>query len=218
MKKPSLLDIAIITSPTKLDHSYIKHLYPVYMEKRRDKPIKLLELGIKRGNSLRMWRDYFLNGTIVGIDTNGISGLGERIHTYAGKAQDHELLARVHRDHGPFDFVVDDASHRSRHQIPSFRFLFPRMAPKGAYFCEDLHFHTKDELGAGWNMNGTDHVVCHPFVDYINWYTRFTCLSYKHWKRIKADEEELAIGTRMQAIHWTDKLCVVERNGVKPRR
>ena len=33
-----------------------------------DKDIKLLEVGVHRGGSLKLWRDYFPRSTIVGID------------------------------------------------------------------------------------------------------------------------------------------------------
>jgi Fe2+ transport system protein FeoA len=37
----------------------------------RDKEVRLLEIGVNRGNSLRIWNDAFLNATsIVGIDIN----------------------------------------------------------------------------------------------------------------------------------------------------
>jgi len=33
-----------------------------------DKEIKLLEVGVYQGGSLKLWRDYFPRGTIVGVD------------------------------------------------------------------------------------------------------------------------------------------------------
>ena len=48
-----------------------KHYFPVY-EKHfgpiRNKPIKILEIGVLNGGSLEMWRYYFPEATIVGID------------------------------------------------------------------------------------------------------------------------------------------------------
>ncbi len=33
-----------------------------------DKDVKLLEIGVHRGGSLKLWREYFPRGTVVGID------------------------------------------------------------------------------------------------------------------------------------------------------
>ena len=44
----------------------------------RTAPITLLEVGINAGGSLLMWRDYFLQGTIVGIDRSPPTGLSDQ--------------------------------------------------------------------------------------------------------------------------------------------
>lgn len=44
--------------------------YERYFEPLRGRPIKLLEIGVMDGASLRTWRDYFPNGTIIGVDIN----------------------------------------------------------------------------------------------------------------------------------------------------
>ena len=51
-----------------------------------DKEIKLLELGIHKGGSLQLWRDYFPRGIIVGIDIKlpGHFVPGERIQVFQG--------------------------------------------------------------------------------------------------------------------------------------
>jgi hypothetical protein len=42
-------------------------LYEEYFEPLVHKNIKLLELGVERGGSLLLWRDYFEKGIIVGL-------------------------------------------------------------------------------------------------------------------------------------------------------
>src|SRR5205807_591636 len=41
---------------------------------------------------------------------------------------------------GPFDVVIDDASHASAHQQIALACLFPHVVPGGFYFIEDLHW------------------------------------------------------------------------------
>ena len=38
-----------------------------------------------------------------------------------------------------FDIIIDDASHRSKDQITSFKYLFPYVNSGGLYVIEDLH-------------------------------------------------------------------------------
>lgn len=50
------------------------HGYCPHYERRfagwRHKPITLLEIGVDAGASMRMWRDYFPNAKITGVDIN----------------------------------------------------------------------------------------------------------------------------------------------------
>ena len=50
------------------------HYYPIYervFSKLRLEPIKLLEIGVYKGASLRVWHNYFHSGsTVVGIDVD----------------------------------------------------------------------------------------------------------------------------------------------------
>ena len=49
-------------------HHYFD-IYTKHFGHYRDRPIKMLEIGVFRGGSLRMWKDYFHpDSTIVGID------------------------------------------------------------------------------------------------------------------------------------------------------
>ena len=59
----------------KTVHRYLLH-YEVRFESRRNEEIALLEIGVMRGASLRMWRDYFPRGAIDGIDV-GYEALDE---------------------------------------------------------------------------------------------------------------------------------------------
>jgi hypothetical protein len=43
-----------------------------------DKEAKLLEIGVRKGGSLQLWRDYFPRGIIVGIDSNAAGAFRPR--------------------------------------------------------------------------------------------------------------------------------------------
>ena len=118
----------------------------------RQRPLRLLEIGVggvtslsghndpdAGGQSLRMWKEYFPNAQIVSIDIHDKSALQEtRIKIYQGSQEDADFLKKVNAESGPFDIIIDDGSHISRHIITSFTVLFPLMASDGIYLVEDL--------------------------------------------------------------------------------
>lgn len=81
--------------------------YEYYFKHIADEKIRLLELGIDKGGSLLLWRYYFINGIIVGLDINKckINDPTGRIHTYQGYQQDYELLDRIADEATPEGFA-----------------------------------------------------------------------------------------------------------------
>jgi SAM-dependent methyltransferase len=124
------------------------HYFPIferYLQRYRARPIRLLEIGVMRGGSLRMWKRYFHPGsTIVGLDIDPAcarhEAAAERIYVRVGDQADRALLAAVNHEHGPFDVIIDDGSHRLDDQLASFGALFgDALADDGCYLVEDLH-------------------------------------------------------------------------------
>ena len=106
------------------------------------KGIKLLELGVYKGASLRFWHDYLENAVVVGLDAHPIqindpTGM---IHVYRGYQQDITLLDRIVEEQAPdgFDVIIDDCSHMGRFARISFWHLFENhLKPGGLYAIED---------------------------------------------------------------------------------
>jgi hypothetical protein len=104
--------------------------------------ISLFELGIHKGASLRFWRDYFEDATVVGLDCNPVrvddsTGM---IRVYQGYQQDRGLLDRIAQEQAPqgFDVIIDDCSHIGRFARISFWHLFQNhLKPGGLYAIED---------------------------------------------------------------------------------
>ena len=51
----------------KITHGYLD-VYDPLLAPWVDREIKLLEVGVREGGSLQLWRDYFRLGAIIGID------------------------------------------------------------------------------------------------------------------------------------------------------
>ena len=102
--------------------------------------VHLLELGVFHGGSLLLWRDYFEQGSIAGLDINEVQVPDEsgRIKVYQGRQEDIDLLDRIGNESGPFDIIIDDASHLAQPTKVSFWRLFDRhLKPGGVYVIED---------------------------------------------------------------------------------
>ena len=125
-------------------HHYFD-IYTRYFARFRERPITMLEIGVFRGGSLRMWKQYFHpDSTIVGIDVDQSCQAHEiadrNVFVRIGSQADPAFLDKVNAEFGPFDIILDDGSHKTHHQIISFGALF-RSALKddGCYMVEDVH-------------------------------------------------------------------------------
>ena len=126
----------------KLVHKHYLRNYEAQFKHLVAREVRLLELGIKSGGSLLLWRDYFPHGRIVGLDIEPVQvdDPTGRIHTYQGAQQDTELLDRIARETAPdgFDVIIDDCSHIGVLTRVSFWHLFERhLKPGGFYVIED---------------------------------------------------------------------------------
>jgi demethylmacrocin O-methyltransferase len=124
----------------KVGHGYLSH-YEQRFQQLRQAPVKLLEIGIMGGASLRMWRDYFQQGSIYGIDVmqEAIDSVvnDERIRGFCGEQEDVGFLDATVREFSPLDIVIDDGSHKGNHHLISFQALWPHLKNGGWYCIED---------------------------------------------------------------------------------
>jgi len=115
----------------------------------KDKPVTILELGVLSGASLLMWDAYFPHpqAEIVGLDMNPpidfntalqLKAPLSRIFQYQGQQDDRYLLECIVHKHGPFDIIIDDASHRRGPTETSLTYLFTHVKPGGYYIIEDF--------------------------------------------------------------------------------
>jgi hypothetical protein len=125
------------------------HYFAVYQSvfgPRRAEPMRILEIGVLEGSSLRLWKRYFTHPDtiIVGIDIQPgciqFDAPADGIRVRIGSQADGAFLKRVVQEFGPFDLIIDDGSHQSSHIIASFNHLFSEgLKSSGIYFVEDLH-------------------------------------------------------------------------------
>jgi hypothetical protein len=129
------------SSSFTLGWDYLRHYEAVFAE-FRDKKFNLLEIGVGRGPSLRMWKWFFPNADITGIDIKAgcARHAGERITVEIGSQTDPAFLDRI-CERAPPTIIVDDGSHQHEHIIFSFQHLLSKLAPGGMYVIEDIVQH-----------------------------------------------------------------------------
>jgi SAM-dependent methyltransferase len=124
-------------------HNYTK-LYDNHCGHLRDTASKILEIGVKLGGSLRLWQEAFPKATVYGVDVDikpaDLAKDVERIVLLQGSQIDEKFNKESVIPKGPFDIIVDDASHRAEHQRKGFQLLWDSVKKGGFYIIEDLYY------------------------------------------------------------------------------
>lgn len=130
---------------------YWKHNYTRYYDAHINshKPTNILEIGVKRGASLLLWKTVFPKARVSGIDIKDVSDKrilrkNKDLNLYVGEQSDRRFLKTVVGD-SKFDLIIDDGSHRPEDQLASLEFLWPYISKGGFYVIEDLWGQVKNQ-------------------------------------------------------------------------
>ncbi len=139
---PRSLDALAVRYRTDKSHKVhnFAQFYDRHFAKLREKPLTLLEIGVGRGASIRMWRRYFTNAKLFAVESETRRGrwfLGAKV--MVGRQEDREFLKQVAEHTGPLDILIDDGSHRVDDQQITLGAAFPFLKPGGYYILEDIH-------------------------------------------------------------------------------
>ncbi|OGM29340.1 hypothetical protein A2630_01990 [Candidatus Woesebacteria bacterium RIFCSPHIGHO2_01_FULL_44_10] len=136
----------------QLGHSYTPFYYQLLKNKRREVK-KVLEIGIgsretmqwtpehyQVGASLRMWRDFFPNAIVYGVDRDSTTMFkAARIKTILMSTTRVANLQKLIDDIGPdIDLLVDDGPHNERFQLQTARTIIPLIKKSCLYIIEDV--------------------------------------------------------------------------------
>lgn len=140
MNRKTLHELGMSCNTDKaFDHNFCD-FYDTHLSSLREQELKILEIGIYEGASLKMWSQYFPNSKIYGIDLlvePECRLINEgNIESYKVDQGSKEELNNFVRNLGPFDIVIDDGSHFTHHQNLSYE-LFADKVP--VFIWEDLH-------------------------------------------------------------------------------
>lgn len=143
-------------------HRYVQEYYEDVFSQYKNKPTNLLEIGVLKGESLKLWRDYFKEGNIVGIDifirekfdyvSKNLKDFDVKIELLDSFKEDvYSVNARQdfidkYNSKGGFDIIIDDGLHTAESQYKSFYNFKPLMNPGGVYIIEDVRDGSVDHL------------------------------------------------------------------------
>jgi hypothetical protein len=153
-------------SPKGYTRRYARYLAPL-----REEPIRLIEIGVRGGASIRMWEAFFPRALIHGIDIVESCRRfeSERTRIHIGDQADPALLERVVETVGaPLDVVIDDGGHTMRQHRVSLETLLPHVRPRGIYAIEDLHTAYWGDHGGGYRDPRSTIEYLKGAVDLIN--------------------------------------------------
>ncbi|MBL6598422.1 MAG: class I SAM-dependent methyltransferase [Alphaproteobacteria bacterium] len=197
----------------KWDH-YLD-IYQRYLEPYRGTGAHILEIGVFKGGSLQIWREYFGDDarlTAIDNDPETQKVVDEDMMLFIGGQGDPEFLATVRDTVPSFDIVIDDGSHVSSDQIASFECLFPHLNERGLYIVEDVH--------AGYWPTHTS-PGSPTFIDFASDLVNSQHSWYQHEVGIRSFAEppsrrakarpSTEFARQVEALHFHDSILIIEK-------
>lgn len=177
---------------------------------RLEQPLRILEIGVWRGGSLGMWRDYFgPDAVIYGVDidpesaTQGVTDGLIRI----GSQTDASFMRDVVDEMGGIDIVIDDGSHVSHDVIQTLRNTWPLLADGGRYFIEDLHTSYWPAWGGGFLRDDSSIEALKTLIDTL----------HQPYFESRADSRHLGINRdTLKSVTFYDSVAVLHKGRCAP--
>jgi cephalosporin hydroxylase len=123
-----------------------KHHYDLIYEKDfcniRNNKIRICEIGILGGSSLKTWLEYFPNAEIYAvdiIDKNAVEILNHpRIKYLKHDSTDKNIVKEIQKWKVDFDIIIEDGLHTPIANQRTFENFWPFLKDKGTYYIEDF--------------------------------------------------------------------------------
>ena len=138
-------------------HNYLE-IYEKYFGKYRDSLRNFLEIGLWEGESIKMWREYFNTGNLVGADILDLSHIkleNTQIHI-CDQSDRTQLSELVEKTFPQYDIIIDDGGHMMHQMQITLGYMFKHLAPNGVFVIEDLHTCGNPNYNRGGDMETID--------------------------------------------------------------
>lgn len=137
-------------------HPYVDEVYEKEFIRFQDKDITLVEIGIRGGSSIHLWKKYFKNAKkIYGLDNNETVNdhpvhyvneewvSGNNVKCIYGDAYTEEISNKIKEK---IDIFIDDGPHTIDSHIKSIEFYLPKMNESGLFIIEDILYDANQYL------------------------------------------------------------------------
>lgn len=142
-----LEELAAQYGTDKGSHGYLP-FYERHLGDLRD--IRLLEIGVQDGASLRMWSDWIPGAEIVGVDISAACAQLALPHNVSVVITD----VKVYKPAAPFNVIIDDGSHHASDVVTAIGRLWDSLTSGGWYVIEDWQVQFTALYGG--TQNGSD--------------------------------------------------------------
>lgn len=214
--RPSLIDMCELYPTDKCmdGHNFIQ-VYNRLFEPMRDSSIQFFEIGILNGVSHLMWREYFTDAEIYGIDIKDYSKQSENsgINTFvADQSNREDLQAFISTYNTSFDVILDDGGHAMDHQQVSLGFLFQHLNPGGYYIIEDVHtslpeYYEDEDFKVNEDESNTTLLMIEQFIrtgEIVSEYMTKEEVEY-----LQSNIENIELSFRMTRHHSI--ICIIQK-------
>ena len=192
--------------------------YEKYLPFQRNEKIKILEIGVFNGESLKMWSEYFYNATVIGIDINNECKKHQNgnIFIEIGNQTDKDFLKMISNKYNGFNLIIDDGSHFGKDIIFSFEVLFKYLVANGVYVVED-------SATSYWNYYNKHEYYCIEYfkklVDDVNFHgtQNFNFHNVNARREDVLKEQLLSEGIKykfdIESINFLNSLIIINKYG-----
>ena len=186
----------------------------------RDRPVRILEIGIQNGGSLEIWSKYFPGAeALVGCDINPdcakLTFEDPRINVVVGDANADATETEILTRSPNFDLIIDDGSHTSGDIVKSFARYFRHLRQGGIFVAEDLHCSYWSNFEGGLYFPYSSISFFKRLADIVN---------HEHWgiekerklilqgfaKQFETDFDESDLA-EIHSIEFFNSVCVVHK-------
>lgn len=119
-------------------HFFVDCYYDARFEKIKDNQLNMLEIGIYRGDSIRLWNNYFQNANIDCIDVYSCDKLNiyPRVNQIVSDAYTFSTLNTIKDEY--YDIIIEDGPHNMETVSFVLQHYCSKLKPNGLLVIEDV--------------------------------------------------------------------------------
>jgi|TARA_B110000908_G_scaffold44129_1_gene53709 hypothetical protein len=125
-------------------HGYINSFYSEEFTPKRYDNLKIVEIGIYNGDSLILFRDWFVNSHIIGIDNKtemsdaNITKVDDIVEVDVVYKDAYDIETLKSFEDESIDYLIDDGPHSIESQIDCVELWFSKIKKGGTLIIEDI--------------------------------------------------------------------------------